>query len=197
MKKKMLNQLRRLAPRSDGFLCAIILGLLIAPVHAATVSFSPSMPSVGLNDTFNLDLIGTGFDSGTLDGGGINFTYDANVVNVLVVTVNSTDWEFLPDSGTINNTTGTVNGIVFNSLQTRTGNLTFATVQFRAVGLGDSLLGLSEYGSNPFASGGNGYPGLSFNQTGSIAVVPLPATLWLLSTGLALLGVKARSRSPC
>lgn len=180
------------------FATAVVLGFLAAPSQAALVRFSPTISAVGLGSTFSLDLIGTGFTSGDLDGGGINFTYNPSVVNVLGVTVNSAVWEFAPNSGTINNMAGTVTGIVFNSFFSRTGDLTFATVSFSAIGPVGSIssLGLSEYGANPFASGGIDYAGLTFDQTGSVNVIPVPAALWLFSSALMALGGLTRRLSP-
>ena len=184
----------------SGYLVAIaaILNFLATPIQAAMVRFSPTISSVVIGSTFSMNILGAGFNSGDLDGGGINFTYDSSVVSVLGVTINTADWEFAPSAGTINNIAGTVTGIVFNSFSSRTGSLTFATVQFSAVGASGSVssLGLSEYAPNPFASGGKGYPGLSFDQTGSIAIVPLPSALWLFASAMMSLGGLARRLSP-
>ena len=157
--------------------------------QAATVAISPSVSVVNNGATFSLDLVGLGFDSGDLDGGGINFTFDASVLNVTNVTVNEADWEFFSTEGTTDNGAGTVNGISFNSFQSRTGDLLFATVDFLAVGLGVSGFTLSEFNANPFGTGGALYPGLIFDQSGQVTVseVPVPAAFWLFASALLVL----------
>jgi hypothetical protein len=179
-------------------LFAIVFIFLSAGVQAATVSISSSgdvdnpdpTKAVLVNQTFTMDLVGSAFNSGDLDGGGINFTFDENVVKVNSVTINTADWEFFSSEGTIDNAFGDVTGITFNSFLSRTGNLLFATVEFMALAAGSSAIGLSEYGLNPFATGGSPYPGLSFDQNGLISVssLPIPGGIWLLGSALGLLG---------
>lgn len=158
--------------------------------QAANVSFSPVSTTVPGGATFSMDLVGTGFNSGDLDGGGINFNYNANVVHVSSITVDTVTWEFFSDNGTIDNALGEVTGIQFNSFQPRSGDLLFATVEFMAVGSGISLLGLSEFLDNPFATGGELYPDLTFNRNGSITVsaIPLPGAVWLFASAIGLAG---------
>jgi len=163
--------------------------------QAATVSFASTPVNVVTGQTFTLDLVGTDFNNGTLDGGGLNIGFDSSVITVTSVSVNTVDWEFFSTDGTIDNSGGSVNGITFNSFETRTGNLLFATVEFLAVGEGSSALSLSEFNLNPFASGGSAYTGLAFDQLGSVNVsaVPVPAAAWLFGSALVgLAGVKRR-----
>ena len=183
-------------PISARLLLALSLFLTGTVATAATVLISSSgdlnnpntSKTVTVNQAFTMDLIGTDFNSGDLDGGGIDFLFDENVVEVNSVTINTTDWEFSSSEGTIDNISGNVTGITFNSFQSRTGNLLFATVEFMAVGAGSSNITLSEYALNPFGTGGSAYPDLSFDQTGLITVVPVPASVWLFGSALGLLG---------
>lgn len=158
--------------------------------QAASVSFSPVSTTVANGATFSMDLVGTGFNSGDLDGGGINFTYDASKVQVTDVIVNTATWEFYSDDGIIDNGAGSVTEMQFNSSWSQTGDLLFATVEFIAIGVGTSALGLAEFSDNPFGAGGSAYPGLSFDQNGSITVnaVPVPGAVWLFGSALGLAG---------
>lgn len=177
----------------------LVAGYSIA-AQAATVAISPSASVVNNGDIFSLDLVGLEFDSGDLDGGGINFTFDASVLNVTNVTVNVADWEFFSTEGTVDNGAGSVNGISFNSFQSNTGDLLFATVDFLAVGLGVSGFTLSEFSTNPFSSGGMIYPGLDFDPSGQVTVseVPVPAAFWLLGSALLVLARKTgKSKLSC
>lgn len=138
---------------SKSFLFAIFF--ISWNADAATVSLSPTSLTVGNGDTFFLELVGSGFNDGDLDGGGVNISFDSTIINITSVTVDTGTWEFFSDNGSIDNVTGSVNGISFNSFQSRTGDLLFATLEFAAVGFGASTLGLSEYAANPFATGGS------------------------------------------
>jgi hypothetical protein len=165
-------------------------------IHAATVSVSSTSLVVNESQVFTLDLIGANFNSGTLDGGGINVNFDPTIINVNRVLINTDEWEFYSAEGSIDNVSGAVNGIEFNSFEIRTGNLNFATIEFIAVGAGYSALGLTEYGFNPFASGGSVYSNLSFDESISIIVqsVPLPTAIWLFISGFVLLVTRHRSK---
>ena len=176
-----------------GFALAVLLG---ATANAANVSFSPVTRTVGIGETFTMDLVGTGFNTGDLDGGGINFSFNTNVVNVNSVSVDTATWEFFSDNGAIDNALGMVTGIQFNSFESRQGDLTFATVEFIAIDGGTSLLGLAEFLANPFASGGSAYPGVTFDQNGAITAIPLPAGAWLFASALLAAAVR-RSRAGC
>ncbi|MCC7259188.1 MAG: PEP-CTERM sorting domain-containing protein [Gammaproteobacteria bacterium] len=144
-----------------------------------------------------MDLIGTGFGSGSLDGGGIDFTFDPGVLQVVGVVL-SPDWEFPVPPATIDNVAGTVTGINFASFADRTGDLTFATVTFDANGPGSSALLLSENASSPFFTGGVAYPDLVFSTQGSVEVtasaVPLPGTLGLLATAAGFVLLRRHRR---
>ncbi|VAW59291.1 hypothetical protein MNBD_GAMMA08-307 [hydrothermal vent metagenome] len=165
--------------------------------HAATVSLSPASLVVGINETFTLELTGSDFNSGTLDGGGVNINFDPTVINVTNVVINTDVWEFYSTAGVIDNLAGTVNDISFNSFVTRTGNLNFATIEFTAVGSGVSALSLTENFFNPFATNGTPYLDLTFDQSISVSVqsVPVPAAVWLFISGLALVATQRRKLS--
>ncbi len=171
---------------------AVLLALFDGAAHAAVVSFAPPISSWAPGSSFSLDLVGAAFNSGNLDGGGISFTFDPTVINVTGIVVNTGDWEFFSDAGLVDNGTGSVTGITFNSFESRSGDLLFATVSFLAVGSGSSALALSEFAMNPFASGGSAYSGLELSQSGSITVVPLPSTALLLFGALLPLASAVR-----
>lgn len=181
---------------SMGKILTIVITMLLLSINsqAATVSLSPPLTNISLNDSFILNLIGSNFDSGILDGGGINIDFNPAIINATKVTINTADWEFFSTEGNIDNLTGTIKGLSFNSFQSRTGDLNFATIEFISVGLGSSSLGLSEYNNNPFASSGNLYTNITLEQSASVSIqpIPLPASIWLLLSGLALFTAKQR-----
>ncbi len=175
-----------------------ILWLLgVGSVQAATVTFDPNPESVSLNDIFSLDIVGQNFLS-IVDGGGVDFTFDKNVVNVLSVSIDQLVWDFFVQNGTIDNLLGTVDGIAVNALSNvGPGNFTVATVQFQAVGVGSTSLALSEYALNPFASGGSPInPTFTNGSVTVLSAVPIPGAVWLLSSGLiGLIGVARKHKS--
>ena len=174
----------------------VVTFLLSTGTQAALISLSPSSQIVNDGDTFLIDLIGSDFNDGDLDGGGVNISFNSSVISLNSVTVDIGTWEFFSTSGTIDNGTGNVDGITFNSFQSRTGDLLFATLEFTAVDTGVSSLGLSEFSGNPFSSGGSAYPNITLDQSALVTVqaVPVPAAMWLFISGLGLLVTTQRRK---
>ena len=128
-------------------------------LQAATIGWSSENSIAQKNDVFTLDIIGTGFTN-NVDGGGVNFTFDSNVLNVLSVAINESVWDFGGfgiNTEIVDNNSGTVDGIMVNAVSNVTGDFTIASIEFQAIGNGglSSALGLSEFTSNPCASGGS------------------------------------------
>lgn len=164
---------------------------------AATVSMS-NTSDVNINDIFTLDIVGSGFSS-NVDGGGVNFAFNQNVLNVLSVNINETVWNFGSygiNTGNINNSTGTVDGIMVNTFANVTGYFVIATIEFQAIGLGNSGLSLSELAINPWASGGSLInPSYIDTSVAVVSAVPVPAAVWLFGSGLiALMGISKRKK---
>jgi len=153
-------------------------------VSAATITTVSS--NVNVNDVFSVDIIGTDF-TGNVDGGGINVSFDQNVLNVLSVSIDESVWNFGStgiDTGFINNSTGTVDGIMVNTFADVTGDFVIATIEFQAISGGDSLLLLTELGINPWASSGSLINPDFATSSVNVSAVPVPAALWLFVTGL-------------
>lgn len=166
--------------------------LLSATVtEAAMVRFDPSSLTVNLGNVFSMDIIAEGFTT-TTEGGGLNLSFDQSIVNVNSVSLDATVWEFFTTTGIVNNGTGTVSDMIFASFAGRTGNFDIGTVFFTAIGPGTSNLGLTSSLLNPFAGGGEVIP-VTFTN-GSVSVVPLPAALWFLLSGMGTLWLAAKRR---
>ncbi len=155
-------------------------------VQAGTVTFDPNPTTVVLGSIFTLDIVGTGFP-GT-EGGGAQFTYDASVLQVNSVTIDSNVWEFFADTGSIDNITGSVDGIAVATFVDPGASFAVASIEFVAIGIGATSLLLSENPLNPWASAGS--PVNPAMTAGSVAVtpVPVPAAVWMFGSALGLLG---------
>ncbi len=124
-------------------------------VYAATVTFDPNPETVSEGQIFTLDIAGLTFQE-NVDGGGVDFTFDPNIVNVNSVSIDTSVWDFYVDEGTIDNIQGSVTGIVVNAFSNvGPGDFVIAKVEFVAVGAGSTDLIITEYALNPFASGGS------------------------------------------
>ncbi|RDH80810.1 MAG: hypothetical protein DIZ80_17465 [endosymbiont of Galathealinum brachiosum] len=166
-------------------------------LHAATITWDSVDYTSDLNSVFTLDIIGTDFLT-NVDGGGVNISFDSNVLNVLSVSVDENLWDFGSggiNTGTIDNNVGTVNSIYVNAWSTVSGNFSVASVMFEAVGAGTTDLTLSEFAFNPWASGGSLIDHNYVAGSVSVSAVPVPAAVWLFGSGLIALSGFARKKS--
>ena len=163
--------------------------------NASTITFEPQSNTAALGDIFTLDIVGIGFIE-NVDGGGINLAFDGSVLNVLSVTIDETVWDFGNtgiSTGVLDNTSGTIDGLMVNAFSDVTGDFTVTSIEFQAIGFGSTLLTLSEFTLNPWASGGSVInPGYI---DGSVTVVPVPVAAWLFGSGLISLIGLARRKS--
>ena len=176
--------------------------VLASNAVADTVGFENNAYNVNEGDSFNVVVMGTEFD-GSLCGGGINVNFDAAILELQNVTINS-NWEFANQSGVISNTTGSVSEVLFSSFNGNTGDFPIATLQFKALAEGVSNLQLSGVASDPFASAGSVVP-VSFS-TSSVTVtddtpsvpevdVPMPIVSSIaILLSLMVIGIAALKR---
>ena len=147
---------------------------------AATVGFSPSPKSAATNETFDMDIVGTGFTD-PLAGGTFDISFDSNLVQINSVTVNTTVYEFLPDGGSLISPGlwGTVGFDTFGTAPT--GDITIATVNLTALGTGTSNLTIvnSEFYDDTVNTL---FPTLTPGVINP--PVPVPAAVWLFGSGL-------------
>jgi len=173
---------------------AVFLLMLSGHVSAATITWASPVTNVNTNDTFTIDIIGTGFTS-TVDGGGVNFSYNSNVLNVLSVSVDTNVWDLGVgiSAGAIDNAAGAVNGVMVNTWSGVTGGFSVASVTFQAVASGTTGLSLSEYILNPWAGAGLLLNPDYVDATVTVSAVPVPAAVWLFGSGLmGLMGFARR-----
>lgn len=134
-------------------LLAVLLFVFTTVVNAAAnVSFSESSVKSSAGNTFTLDVLMSDFPA--TEGGGLILHFDPALLQVANVTVDSTVWKFVNKNGDIDNTGGTVSGILFSSYQGVTGSAKIATIEFQATHKGKGDITLEESANNPFASNG-------------------------------------------
>lgn len=124
----------------------------VAVTGGPTVALSKSDVSVFKGDTFTLDI--TMSDFAATEGGGVTLRYDAGLVKVDSVTVDSSVWTFKNKPGQINNAEGSVKDLLFSSYQGVASDANVATVVFSSIEAGESVISLSESPANVFASNG-------------------------------------------
>ena len=178
----------------------VVSMLLSGHLSAATITWGSPTTNVNVGDVFTIDVVGTGF-LGNVDGGGVNISYDSNILNVLSVTIDESVWDFGGfgiSTGIIDNPNGTLDGIMVNTFADVTGDFIIATIEMQAIAEGNSSLLLAEYGLNPWASGGSlinpGFVAGAVNVS-AVTTVPVPAAVWLFGSGLIGLAGFARRKT--
>jgi hypothetical protein len=116
------------------------------------VDFSSSMTRMKSGETFSLDVLMHAFPN--TEGGGVNLLFNPDVLQVNAVTINGNAWDFENRSGEIDNSTGSVSDILFTNYKGVAGEARIATVEFHAIGRGETTIYLSESSTNPFATMG-------------------------------------------
>ena len=125
---------------------------VIVGLSGPTVALSSKEVSAEVGETFTLDM--TMSDFPTSEGGGVTVRFDANILNVSNVAINSEVWGFINKDGVIGNDSGVVSDILFSSYDGVSGDSKVATITFQAQNSGSSKISLEGSLINPFASNG-------------------------------------------
>lgn len=160
---------------------------------ATTVGFNPDLKAVTMGDTFTVDIVGSNFTE--LAGGVIDLGFDSTLLTVVSVAVKSALFDFLPDGGgpAVGNTWP---GIGFDTFvnDPATGTFTIATMTLTAASAGSPSLTI--LGSSQFFSATAQITPTLLEGTVNISAIPIPAAVWLFSSGLlSLLGISRRKRA--
>lgn len=175
-----------------------LIGLQLAvlgSVHSASIGFNSSLVNVNQSDSFSLIVQGSDFSP--FVGGGLNMSFDASVLNISSVTINTTVFDFAVDAGIVDNNFGRLLNTSFNSFAGASGDFDIMTINFTAVGAGSSELILSESLLWVFADTSGNLIGDQISYASAmvnVQPVPVPAALWLFGSGMITLSWFARRR---
>lgn len=151
--------------------------------HGGVFAIDPTAQIRHIGAIATISLIGLNF-SETIEGGGINLSFDPSVLQIVDVNVDADTWEFATTPGIIDNTLGQLVDLTFSSFIGRSGDFPIAQITFSVSGIGVSPLNLAESILNPFYSNGEPLnPPVSFSSA-EITAIPSPSVLWLWMSGV-------------
>lgn len=170
----------------------LCLALACASAQAQNVSFDVDALTVAPGETFSLTLQATNFTNAVL-GGGFGLTFDPGVLRLDSVVIPA-NWEFAKNGGLIDNASGTLSDAYFATNAPVPGDVKLATLNFTAIGAGQSLVTPLPNTLQPFVEDGALEATLPAYQFATVTVaVPEPGSLALvLGGGLALARLRSR-----
>lgn len=175
---------------------AALLAMGAAQAGSSVQLVAPA--SVAPGDIFNVAV--NGVDFVPIVGGGLDLFFSVGLLDLLSVQV-APAWNFLPQGGVIDNTTGTLVGLSFNIFgfpaMSQSGDFAIATLQFQAKAPGTAAIDLAANAEWSFSTPDAEVP--EFTLAGAslqiASPVPEPAAWLLMLGGLGLLGYRVRGRS--
>ena len=153
---------------------------LAASTHAQIVRFESILPPVETGVVFELTVIGDDFTSSP-DGGGLNVSFNPEHLRVHSVSIDPvwTAQGIGLSTGTIDNVTGTIEGITFNSFSNVGNTFPIIFISLESISTGKSNLSLSNNAMNPWASNGLlVQPEYQTTQISSVSSTNIPIPFW-------------------
>ena len=180
-------------------LLAAALLAATATAHASgSLKLNPPASTVSAGDNFVIDVSGAGFTDKVV-GGGFNLSFDASVLTLQSVVIDTVTWEFVSSGGLIDNASGTLSDVYFNSIKATlpTGDFSIARLNFTAKANGTSPISLSASGGFPFANDQVELIDVNYlNASVQVGAVPEPASVTMMLSGLAgVMGWQRRRRA--
>lgn len=117
-----------------------------------TVALTSEQVNAVVGESFTLNI--TMSDFPTSEGGGVNVQFDASMLNVTDVTINSATWNFISKVDQIDNNAGLISDILFSSYNGVSGDNNIVSITFYAISSGNSQITMTGSPINPFFSAG-------------------------------------------
>jgi hypothetical protein len=186
-------------PTLSATLLTVALALPLAATAAnVELSLTPQDSEMFPGQTSFIDLIASYDGTDLLLGGAASLTYDASILEVMGVTLHAPS-DVAGTSGTVSvsGDVGTISTIGFATFVGVSGAFTLATIEFQALSPGVSVLTPFDADDLIFNWASSSFEPVSVSGvTGTVAVVPEPATWALFGGGLSavLMGLRRRGR---
>lgn len=175
-----------------------IWGLFLSTnLQAGTVVLDVGAGLFQVGDSFSVTVRGEGFNTG-ITGGGFDLDFNPDVLELGLVTINTTIFNFGSKAGTTDNDLGELRDLGFgNFFGDSSVSFLIATLDFTATGAGVSALDLTPGPFNMVDELGTTINDSATFVGGSVTVtaIPLPAAVWLLLGAVGLLGATRRHRT--
>jgi len=162
-------------------------------LHASVVSIKSSDQIILPGDVFSLTVSGSDFTT-PLDAGGINISFEGAIIQaaplaelpngVTAQVVLDPLWDVDSPRAPVINDNSIEDIFFFTSGFDAVGNFDIATIWFKAVNEGTSPIEFAESQLNPFAGGGSALAVDLINSTVEVQVIPVPAAVWFMASGL-------------
>jgi hypothetical protein len=176
------------------FAALALAGLCPLAVAAGSLVITPVNSSVLSGASFNVEVRGVGFTDNVV-GGGFNLDFNPALLSLDSVTINTVEWEFLTNPGTINNAAGTLRDVWFNAFAAPlpTGNFPIAVLSFTAKLPGSGPLSLLASADFPFANDLAQVISVSYGSSNvNVTAVPELSSWAAMALGLALMPLLRR-----
>lgn len=171
---------------------ALALAGLAGTASAANdVSLTPANTNLMPGQTVVLSIGGSGFADLML-GGGLNFSWNPDVVDLTGISLNGSNWEFARNTGLHDPASGTLNSMFFASFAGRTGDFAIGSLTFTADGPGTTTVAMSLFPTQPFANDLGDVVAVNLHNANITVAVPEPGTWALFALGGGLLPLLRR-----
>ncbi len=179
-------------------LLAASLTVSLSAHASGTLQLNPAASTVNAGEAIVIDVSGAGFTDKVV-GGGLSLSFNPAVLSLQSVSIDTVTWEFVSSGGLIDNASGTLSDVYFNSFKPvlPTGDFNVARLTFTAKADGTSPITLSASGGFPFANDQVELIDVNYlNASVQVGAVPEPASVAMMLSGLAgLVGWQRRRRA--